>query len=323
MPPHPQLWPALIGAILGLGLVAVGGVWLARRWGKLSPRLRWGLFGGLAILEVACWLNIYAWLIEPNMLLVRRVTIESAHWQGPPLRIAVLGDVHIGSPHVRAARALTLVRRINAERADLVVLLGDYVGGHRPRETRSAAEQNEINNGLAAFGALDARYGAAAVIGNHDDWYDRGSVIMALENAGVGVVVNRHFTIARSSGRFVIAGLDDRDTGAPDYARAIDGAPEGAPVLLLTHNPDVFPNIPEGPALILAAHTHCGQVSLPFLGRPILPSVYGQKFACGLIAEDGKEMFVTGGVGTSILPVRFFNPPEIVIVTLRAVGSRE
>ncbi len=318
MIPHPAIWPAIAGALIGFPVVVLSAIWLVRNWRRLGPRVRWALFAALALFETAYWLNVYAWLVEPNLLVVRRVEIVSENWHGAPLTIAALGDTHVASPHVSVERMSRVVARINALRPDLVVLLGDYAGSHEPAAERAARENSDVLNGVATFAALDARYGAAAVIGNHDSWYDRPAIARELEAAGVATLWNRHVVIARPSGRFVIAGLADLDTGDPDYARAVDGAPEGAGVIVLTHSPDVFESIPEGPAIILAAHTHCGQVYLPFLGRPIIPSAYGQRFACGLVREGPRVMFVTGGLGTSILPLRFMTPPEIALITLRA-----
>jgi predicted MPP superfamily phosphohydrolase len=104
--------------------------------------------------------------------------------------------------------------------------------------------------------------------------------------------------------------------GPHDARRALAQVTNGDPVLVLTHNPDVFPEIPPRVSLTLAAHTHGGQVSLPLIGRPIVPSVFGQRYASGHVVEGGRHLFVTTGVGTSIIPVRFRVPPEISIVRL-------
>src|SRR5437867_6614445 len=91
---------------------------------------------------------------------------------------------------------------------------------------------------------------------------------------------------------------------------------DAGPVLVLMHNPDLFPEVPERVSLTLAGHTHGGQVDLPIAGRLIVPSRFGQRYAYGLVEENGKKLIVTGGIGTSILPVRFRVPPEVVILTL-------
>lgn len=315
---HPQLLPATIGAVVGLPLVVLACVWLFRRWTTLKPRTRWLLFAAIAVVEVGYWLNNYAWFVEPNQLVIRRVEIVSAEWSGPPITIAAISDTHVGGPHVDAARMGRIVQRINSLRPELVVLLGDYVNGHKHPFERTPAENQEITGGIATFAAIRARYGVVGVIGNHDVWYDRTDVQTAMENAGVATLWNRHIVIRRSGGQpIVVAGLADFTTGEPNFADALDGAPEGANTLVISHSPDPFTEMPRGPALMLAGHGHCGQVTIPLVGRPIVPLV-NDRYACGLVQEDGKQMYVTGGIGTSMIPVRFLNPPEIVLITLRS-----
>lgn len=317
MLPHPHLWPAWVGAVVGFLLIAWASMWLVRRWEGMPRRRWWTIFAAIALIETAYWLNIYAWLIEPNLLVVRRVEIVSENWRGAPLTVAAIGDTHVASPHVDAARMGRIVERVNDLRPELVLLLGDYVGGHAPAAERSPAEQQEILGGVATFAALNARYGAVAVLGNHDSWYDRQAITTALQEAGVAALWNRHVVIRRSGGPIVIAGVADLWTGDPDFAAALDGAPAGADTIMLSHSPDTLPDMPPGPALMLSGHGHCGQVSLPLIGRPIVP-LRNKRYACRLVREDGKTLYVTAGVGTSILPVRFLNPPEIVLITLRA-----
>jgi predicted MPP superfamily phosphohydrolase len=318
--PHPHLWPAIIGAGVGMAVLVWACLWLFQRWDALSPRRKWALFALIALFETAYWLNIYAWLVEPNLLVVRRVEIVSEDWRGAPLTIAAIGDTHVGSPHVDAARMGRIVARVNELRPELVVLLGDYAGRHASEAERSGREQQEVLGGIGTFGALTARYGAVAVIGNHDSWYGRQSITTALQDAGVAALWNRHIVIRRSGGPVVIAGLADEDTGDPDFAAALDGAPAGADTIVLSHSPDPFAEMPEGPALMLAGHGHCGQVTIPLIGRPILP-LRNPRYGCHLIEENGERMYVTAGIGTSILPVRFLNPPEIVLITIRGVGQ--
>jgi uncharacterized protein len=313
---HPQLLPATLGAIIGLPLVIIACVWLLRRWDKLKPRTRRLLFAAIALVECAYWLNIYAWFIEPNQLVVRRVEIVSEEWRGPPLTIAVVGDTHVGGPHVDAARMGRIVKRINGLRPELVVLLGDYVNGHAEEAERTPAENQELVGGIATFAALRARYGVVAVIGNHDVWYNRTVVTSALQDAGVAALWNRHIVVRRSGGAFVVAGLEDDTTSHPDFAAALDGAPANTDTIVISHSPDPFVDMPRGPALMLAGHGHCGQVMIPFIGRPILP-LRNRNYGCGLIRERGEQMYVTAGIGTSIVPVRFLTPPEIVLITLR------
>jgi predicted MPP superfamily phosphohydrolase len=132
------------------------------------------------------------------------------------------------------------------------------------------------------------------------------------------VLEDRAVPLARGECAFWLAGVGDFWTTPHDFARALSAVPENAPVLVATHNPDVFPDLPARVALTLAGHTHGGQVWLPLLGRLIVPSRYGERFAIGHIVEDGRHLFVTSGVGTSIVPVRFMVPPEVSVLELDA-----
>lgn len=318
---HPQLLPAMLGALVGPALIVLACLWLFKRWNGLKPRMRWTLFAVIAVVETLFWINIYAWFVEPSLLVVRRVEIVSEDWHGAPLRIVAISDTHVGGPHVDAARMGRIVQRVNALRPELVVLLGDYVNGHRNPEERTPAENQEITGGVATFAALRARYGVVSAIGNHDVWYDRATITGALEAAGVAALWNRHIVIRRTGGDpLVIAGLADETTGAPDFAAALDGAPPGANTIVLSHSPDPFETMPDGPALMLAGHGHCGQVMIPFVGRPILP-LRNKRYGCHLVEENGKRLYVSAGIGTSIAPLRFLNPPEIVLVTIRGSGQ--
>lgn len=318
--PHPHLWPALIGAFVGIVVLSLAAVWLVTRWKALSPRRRWVLFSVLALFEVAYWLNVYAWFMEPNQLVVRHVEIVSEDWRGAPITIAALSDTHVGSPHVDVARMGRIVQRVNALRPDLVVLLGDYAGSHEPEAQRTGREQGEVLGGIATFAALRAPLGVVGVLGNHDVWYRRETITRALEEAGVAALWNRNVVISREGGDFAVAGIADDSTGDPDFVAALDGA-EGLDTIVISHSPDPFADMPRGPALMLAGHGHCGQVTIPLIGRPILP-LRNKRYGCRLVEENGKRMYVSAGIGTSIVPVRFLNPPEIVLITIRPANAR-
>jgi uncharacterized protein len=315
---HPQLMPAAIGAVVGFPVLLAWAYSLVRQRRKIAPTRLWLCSGALALCGLSYAVNCDAWLIEPSTLVVRRVEIASPHWHGAPLTMAVVSDTHVSSPHVSAARVRRIVARVNALHPEIVLLLGDYAGGHEPEAQRSGPERSEVLAGVAAFAALRAPLGTIAVIGNHDSWYGRQTMADALKEAGVTVLWNENAAVARGHDGFIIAGLADADTGAPSFARSREGALPDADTIVISHSPDPFAQAPNDIALMLAGHTHCGQVTLPLIGRPIVPSRYGQRYACGRIDENGRILFVTAGVGTSILPLRFLNPPEIVLVRLRA-----
>lgn len=307
-------------AVAGLAFMGWAGWVLARRWRSLSTRARWICVAACTLFEAIYWLNVYAWFIEPRMLVVQRVEIVSDRWRGAPVTLALLSDTHVPGPHMSVARMGDIVARTNRLHPDLVVLLGDYVGGRGAEGERSQEVRNEVTAGIATFAGLTAPLGAVAVLGNRDNLYGRASITRALEEAGVAVLWDRNVVISRPGGDIVIVGLADDVTADPSYARAVDGAPSGADTILLTHTPDAFSEVPPGPALLLAGHTHCGQVTIPLLGRPFLP-VWQKQFACHHVDDSSREMYITGGVGTSSWPVRFLNPPEIVLIKLRGVNS--
>jgi hypothetical protein len=241
------------------------------------------------------------------------------HWPAAcgGLRIAVLADLHVGSPWNGLENLARVTAATRAAKPDLVLLAGDYVILH-VRGGKFVAPE-DIASRLAELAAPLGRYG---VLGNHDWWVDRARVRAALEANGTPVLDDTSVRVARGDCAFWIAGVSDFWEGAHDVARALSGVPPGAPVLVLTHNPDVFPVVPASVSLTIAGHTHGGQVYIPFVGRPIVPSRYGERFAIGAIAEEGRHLFVSPGIGTSIIPVRFLVPPEISLLTLISDGSR-
>lgn len=315
--PSPQLWLPIALAIAGFAAMVWAGWRLSKRWAGYSLRKKWIVGVALGLFEAIYWVNVYAWLIEPNMLVVRRVTIVSEQWQGAPLTIAAIGDTHVGSPHVDAARMGRVVRQVNRLHPDLVVLLGDYAGGRKSETQMSGREQQEVLGGIATFAALTPRYGVAAVLGNQDNHYGRTSITRAFEEAGVALLTNRNIEISRDGGDFFVAGLADAYSDHADFDAALDGVSGDG--IVISHSPIPFARMPRGPALMLAAHTHCGQVTAPLLGRPFLP-IRDQRHGCHLVQENGRSMYVTAGIGTSVAPVRFLNPPEIVLITLRSAA---
>ena len=272
----------------------------------------------LALVVIAALtLGAWAFVVEPARLSVIEEPLTVPGSAHAPLRIAVLADLHIGSPFNGITKLREVVERTNAARPDLICVLGDFViqGVVGGRFVAPEAIADELSH-------LRAPAGIVAVLGNHDGWFDHDRVVAALEAVGVRVVEDTAVSLETGSGPIWIAGVSDLWTGRHDLAAAL--APierDDAPVILLTHNPDVFPSVPERVSLTLAGHTHGGQVRLPFVGRLIVPSRFGQRFAAGHVVEGGRHLFVATGIGTSILPVRFRVPPAVAILNLRFGGS--
>jgi len=165
---------------------------------------------------------------------------------------------------------------------------------------------------------LHAPLGVYSVLGNHDWWWDGRRVRSGLEANGIKVLDDEVAEIKGRSVSLWLAGLADLWTRPQNIEETIARIPQGAPIIALTHNPDIFPRLPERVQLLLAAHTHGGQVRFPIIGTMIEPSRYGQRYVRGHVFENNHHLFVTTGIGTSIIPVRFGVPPEIVLLTIKA-----
>ncbi|TCR70163.1 metallophosphoesterase [Bosea sp. BK604] len=271
----------------------------------------------------------YAW--EPTHQQLTRYRLTPRGWpQGRRLRLAVISDLHAGGPHVPLARVSQIVAATNKLEPDLILLLGDFVAS-RDR----IASDPPIPTLAAELGKLTAPSGVYAVLGNHDWWHDAPTqknrsgptqVGLALEAAGIEVLENRALRLDTVAGPLWIAGLGDqiaflkRVRGLPGGVADLAGtmaqiADDGAPVIMMAHEPDAFAHMPERVALTFSGHTHGGQVRL-FGWSPIVPSRYGNRYAYGHVHENGRDLIVSAGIGTSKLPVRLGIPPEIVCVEL-------
>lgn len=252
------------------------------------------------------------------------------------LRIAVIADIHACDPWMSAERITSIAQATNALEPDLVVLLGDYVAGHV-----LVRRQVPWQAWGDALGTLSAPLGVHAILGNHDWWEDADAMARksgptfshhALERAGITLYENDALKLEKNGQGFWLAGLGDQLAFLPVYGWdrsaniSLDDLPgtlakvtDDDPVILLAHEPDIFPQVPERVALTLCGHTHGGQVRL-FGHSPVVPSQYGNRFAYGHVVEENRHLIVSGGLGCSIMPVRFGMPPELVLVELGSNG---
>jgi len=275
----------------------------------------------------------YALLDEPLWrLAVARYALQPKHWpNGFELKIAAIADLHACHPWMDRERIESIVGSTNALGADVIVLLGDYVTGHN-----LVIEPMHSREWSAALAGLKAPLGVHAILGNHEWWDDRavqraGHGVpfgqRALENVGIPVYQNDAVRLSKAGHGFWLAGLGsqvafwptrrrfpNRPVGVDDLPGTLAKVTDDAPVILLAHEPDIATEVPERVSLMLSGHTHGGQVRL--LGwSPIVPSSYGNRFAYGHVREQC-DVIISGGLGCSMLPVRFGVPPEIVLVTL-------
>lgn len=268
---------------------------------------RW-LIGFLAFLMIFAALIGWGYRNATADPVVRRANIALPRWPKgqPPITVALLSDLHLGNVTMDASRLERVVAQAAALKPDLAVIAGDFIGGHDPADAAVAP-------GLAAFSHLRPRFGVVAVLGNHDYWTDATRVRTALARAGVTVLDNT--AIAR--GPLAIGGVSDEYTGhdrLPQTMVALSRLP-GAPVVV-THAPDLAPRLSPATPLLLAGHTHCAQIYLPWLFAPRIPSRFGERYRCGLRYERNRAIVVTAGLGTSVVPFRFGAPPDLWLLTL-------
>jgi len=248
---------------------------------------------------------------EPRSLVCPEVPLVLPRWPArlDGLRVALVADVHAGAGHLTPARLAAVVDAVLALGADVHLLLGDYLDSTRLGDGR--ARVRDVASELARLPR------AAAVLGNHD-WRAAGpAMAWALRDAGVRVLDNE--AVELRAGLWV-AGIACTRHRYPDAEAALGGVPDDAAVLLAVHDPDFFPDVPERPALTVAGHLHGGQVNVPLLRRPMLPTRFGDRYLAGHIVERGRHLYVSSGIGTAALPLRLRRPPEVPVLRLTAAA---
>lgn len=247
-------------------------------------------------------LGIYSAFVEPNKLKVTHYTLQDKELSG--IKIVFASDFHI-RPY-QQKRLEKVVEYINKENPDLVLSTGDFVAGHTKRATMSIEDIAKV------LGQVKSKYGFYTTQGNHDGWYGNERISKALKENGIKELDNSNVKLSINGKTLYLAGIEDLMTGKPDIYKALDKTQK--PTILLTHTPDMFTKIYDDVNLVLAGHTHGGQVRIPLLGPIFTASKYNDKYAKGLISENNKKMIVTAGIGASIIPIRFNCTPEIVVI---------
>lgn len=314
-------------------------------------RLSIGIAGAATVGLAGAAAFLYAHLIEPQRLVVRRLSVAVPHL--PPAftgyTILHLSDLHVYDRHGtdrRVERHLRLCAELaEREDVDLVAVTGDLV------ERTLFAEP--LGRWLSAIPARDGVY---AVLGNHDhgcgydpatqEWEpsslalrlaerlcpyffppgrpnDVPAIVAALEQAGVQMLLNRAVILERKGQRLWLAGVDDPYQRRHSLADALRDVPPDEPCVLLAHAPDILPDLDTSrPLLVLMGHTHGGQVRLPFIGavttrtRVPLPDAYG------LHRLGQTHIYITCGMGGAT-PLRFLCPPEVTLIRLVPAGTQD
>lgn len=275
------------------------------------PRHRtWRIVVVLLVLAVGGIALAWHYTMADPLVQRTRVELPGLPAGTPLLTVALISDIHVAGPDMPPSRLARIVEQINALEPDIVLIAGDFVS-----DKRTATHVYQPAEIIAPLARLDAPLGVVAVPGNHDHWYDLPGLSAQLSKAGITLLSND----AAKFGPLVVGGLDDDYTGRANLPatlaqmKRLDGAR-----IILSHSPDPFPDLPENTGLMLAGHTHCGQIRYPWGGAPATLSDYGERYACGRVDERGNTIVTGAGLGTSLIPARLFSYPEIWLIELRS-----
>lgn len=255
-------------------------------------------------------LLLHMWLLASSMPVQRSITLHVSGWPAntPPMRIALLSDLHVSAPSDTPEKLTRVVEHLNALQLDLVLIAGDFLSTYSIK-TRHYGPVASI----APLGGLHARLGTVAVLGNHD-MDDVGTLSQLLSRAGVTLLRNE--TVRR--GPLAIIGIESVEMQDRDKVRRIAAVsrPNGGIPLAMMHIPDPLAFLPPFVHLAVASHTHCGQISPPIIGPLITGTRSGRRFICGPVWEGDRLSITSGGLGTSELPLRLGASPDYWIITL-------
>ena len=298
----------------------------------MKPKLRITRRGfiRLCILGALSLVGGKGFLNSRNLELLKvRVPLKRLPSAFDGLKVGQITDIHAG-PLVPPKLIRKGVDLIIARRPDLIVLTGDFVSGATKIlwTTYGGFKQRHYDYCMEELGRLKAPLGVFAVLGNHDFWSGpevAAKVAKGLENIGVRVLRNEAVRIETESQHLYIAGVDDYWENSYSLTKALEGIPEDICRILLSHNPDVNQDVEflkRRIDFIISGHTHGGQIVLPFVGAPYLPSPFGQKYRAGLVRDGERETFVSRGLGLFFVPVRLNCPPDVSVITLNREQDR-
>lgn len=254
----------------------------------------------------AVFLILAYMFIEPYWIETKEITIVSdqipAQFDGK--KIVFLSDIHAG-PDFSQERINSLINQVNAMNPDLILLGGDYVDG----------DSEYINSTFESLSRLKAPLGVYAVLGNKDP---QDYTLAAIPQNGITYIGNKGTWIEENGARIRLGGVGDYNNGIQIQSATTSVVTPQDFVILLTHNPDYFPKVNKSKVdLVLSGHTHGGQVTFFGLWAPSTHSDYGNKYRTGVIKENNSTLIVSNGLGTTILPLRFFARPQIIEVELK------
>lgn len=261
----------------------------------------------LAIIIIIASLMVYS-LIESYWIETKVIVVESnqipADFDGK--KIVFLSDIHMGSwPFFDQKRTDDLVNQVNALHPDMILLGGDYVSD----------DPYYISPCFTSLSKLKAPLGVYGVLGNNDP---KNESLEAMENANITYIGNNGLWIEIHGQKIRIGGVGDMLTDTQNQDAAIGNANKSDFVMLVSHSPDFFPLLDKSKVdVMLSGHTHGGQITFFGLWAPVIHSEYGNKYRTGVIKSNNSTLVVSNGIGTIIVPMRFFARPQIIVLELK------
>ena len=274
----------------------------------MSRKLLAALVGSICLA-----LFLWAFWIEPDSLRVQTYDLPLKRWPAEQtgLRVAVLADIHAGAPWIDDAKLQKICELVEAAHPDLILSVGDMLMGQNflGHEVTPEHVANRLD-------CLKAPLGHYAVLGNNDYAYGETRMRNALHAHGIEVIDNQIARIAKGPHQFWLAGFKDAAHGHDQVLPIVDQIHDDAPIIGLTHEPVIFYMMSPRINLVVAGHTHGGQVRIPFFGRPALTYLQMNDYEAGHYLQQ-TDLFVSTGIGTNNLAVRFGVPPEISLLVLK------
>lgn len=285
---------------------------------------RIGLVIGTFLLLIGLLVS-YSYFIGARKFVVVEETLTVPNWSAKlnGFRVIAISDIHAGSNYAPEERLRYMVEQANVQNADIIVLLGDYVSESKfdrnARDKPVGTDRTEIRMPVATIadilGGLRAKHGVYAVIGNHDEYHNAPKITAEFERVGITVLENQVSVIEVDGEKVNLWGIEDLWKNRKVPVEAFDAIADKRNVIAITHNPDSLLKTPNGISLMFAGHSHGGQLNWPIFGP--IAAVNDKRFMDGHAVVDDKHVYVTSGVGTSVIPFRFRVPPEIAVVTIQ------
>lgn len=263
----------------------------------------------LYILIIVIIFSIWS-LIEPQLIKIKKVNIENKNVNSG-IKLVFISDLHYGG-YYSSTRLNKIVKKINKMKPDIVIIGGDYLDhGRRSRFNRIMIEELFLE-----LYAIKSKHGVFSVLGNHEYYLKKNIdlLLKSIDECNIKLLKNSTEEITINNDKILIHGVDDIQEGNVDIDKL--NIEKDKLNILVSHNPDFFEENDVYFDVGLSGHTHGGQVTFFGLYAPVTESKYGQKYVKTLNKMGTSTIITSRGLGCSMLPIRFFAPPEIVHINI-------